>query len=117
MKRHAKKLQHKASENTVLEHRGNLWVVQSSTSDEEYMIYQTGGRLSCHCDWSKYNPNKRCTHRLTVTQEAAKEQGKKVYFWDNLEDVKRQHKRFVEIEPGLYMTIEPDYSQRARGQA
>lgn len=106
MKRHAKRLQKKARKNTIIDHRGGVWFVESSTSGETHHVVEGGGRLWCDCDWAQYHPAEPCSHRMTVTDELADREGWAVYYWTSEEDAKRQHKQTLQIGEGLWVTIE-----------
>jgi len=106
MKRHAKTLQAKAKKNLVTPGSGRgEFLVTSSTSGKRYTVKaHADNTFTCCCRWSQYHDTRRdpCSHVLAVMEWLEQSGARALSFWDNTEDLGRQHRRAEQIGRGLW---------------
>ena len=101
-KRHGKKLTKKSRSHQVAAIGNGQFQVVSGSSKKTYIILSlTDGRFVCSCDWHKWHSAGECSHTLSVRQELANLESRKVHGYDSVESYRKAHRRYEDYNDGL----------------
>lgn len=99
---HIKQLQHRSRDLRVGRVNETTFAVDSATDpDQRYIVKlvpDRKGRIhsSCTCTWGRFK-GVACSHVMATLNHVAEQKGRKLSFWENEEDAKRQKNRIFEL--------------------
>lgn len=126
MKRRAKAMQEKASQCVVQPVGDGQWLVDSPSGHTYRVFEMADGTFRCvgndpahPCTWSLYNKYDPCSHRLAVEQWLEESGNRRLSFWREEDEAKRQKRpmRNVGTRYPLYATSRPLGRDTARTAA
>jgi hypothetical protein len=101
-KRHGKSLTKKSRTHKVESIGNGMWQVKSGSSGKTYTIKNlTDGRFVCSCDWHKYHSAGECSHTLSVRQELADIESRKLHGYGSVEQYRKAHRKYEDYNDGL----------------
>ena len=95
-----------ASKSLGVRRNGKPNVLEMQSGSDPSKVYEVlvlgSGELLCDCPWSQWGGS-NCKHVLAAHRFIAGIAGRRVSFWLDPEDAKRQKAKTIEVE-GLYIT-------------